>query len=150
VSSTRVREAISAGKLDAASQMLGRAYSIRGRVVEGDKLGRTLGFPTANLDVSGLVLPPNGVYAVHAETESKSHRAVLNIGRRPTMRDAAAPLHVEAHLLQYNGDLYGRELEVTFVEKLREEQKFKSPDELRQQISRDISAAERIFSGGNG
>ncbi len=146
VSSTRIREAISAGELDAASQMLGRTYSIRGRVVEGNKLGRTLGFPTANIDTTGLVLPPNGVYAVHAETAGANHRAVLNIGHRPTMTNPGAPVRVEAHLLQFQGDLYGQDLEVTFVEKLREEKKFSSAEELRQQISEDVRQAAQLFS----
>ena len=99
VSSTRIREAIRAGELDAASQMLGRAYSLAGRVVRGDQLGRQLGFPTANLDVTGLMLPPNGVYAVHASVARKSFRAVLNIGHRPTVGQPAPQLRVEVHLL---------------------------------------------------
>ena len=86
VSSTRIREAIRAGNLDAASQMLGRAYAFAGRVVRGDRLGRKLGFPTANLDPAGLVLPPNGVYAGLAKTQGKNRdRAALNIGFRPTL-----------------------------------------------------------------
>ena len=99
VSSTRIRESILAGDLDAASQMMGRAYSLAGRVVSGDRLGRQLGFPTANLDVTGLVLPPNGVYAVHADAGGKTHRAVLNIGHRPTLQNPNPQLRVEAHLL---------------------------------------------------
>jgi riboflavin kinase/FMN adenylyltransferase len=147
VSSTRIREVIAGGNLDAASQMLGRAYSIRGRVVEGDKLGSTLGFPTANIDVTGLALPPNGVYAAHAEVGSVTRRAVLNIGTRPTVSDSKAMLRVEVHLLQFTGDLYGQDLEVTFVEKLREEKKFNSVEELRQQIALDAKQAARILSG---
>ncbi|HZQ46610.1 MAG TPA: bifunctional riboflavin kinase/FMN adenylyltransferase, partial [Verrucomicrobiae bacterium] len=80
VSSTRIRETIKAGDLDSASQMLGRPYSLAGQVVRGDQLGQQLGFPTANLDVTGLVLPPNGVYAVHAQVKGRTHRAVVNIG----------------------------------------------------------------------
>lgn len=145
VSSTRIREAIRAGNLDAASQMLGRAYALAGNVVPGDQLGRTLGFPTANLDVSGLALPPAGVYAAHATGQGRAHRAAVNIGHRPTLARGEPRLHVEAHLLDFAGDLYGQEIEISFVEKLREEQKFASPDLLREQIGRDISAAQRIF-----
>jgi riboflavin kinase/FMN adenylyltransferase len=140
VSSTRIREAIRTGDLDAASQMLGRPYAICGRVLEGDKIGRQLGFPTANLDVTGLVLPPNGVYAASTHWQGHFYRAALNIGVRPTVASAQPELRVEAHLLDFSGDLYGTELEVEISAKLRAEQRFASPDELRQQIARDVAA----------
>ena len=143
VSSTRIRETIRAGKLDAASQMLGRPYSIAGRVIEGDKLGRHLGFPTANLDVTGLVLAPNGVYAGLTTVKKKSHRVALNIGFRPTMVSAKPELRVEAHLLDFSGRLYGTELEIEIGEKLRDERKFASPTELRAQIALDIAAVRK-------
>jgi riboflavin kinase / FMN adenylyltransferase len=145
VSSTRIRETIRVGDLDGASQMLGRAYSLAGTVVRGDGLGHQLGFPTANLDTAGLALPPNGVYAVHAEVRGKRQRAVLNIGQRPTLQSAAPQLRVEAHLMDFTGELYGQELEVTFVEKLRPEKKFPSLADLRAQIARDILAAQLRF-----
>ena len=145
VSSTRIRDAIRAGDLDAASQMLGRAYSLSGKVIEGDKLGHKLGFPTANLDATGLVLPPSGVYAIHANVDGKTFRSVLNIGYRPTLREPNPTLHVEAHLLDFNGDLYGKEMEITFVEKLRDEQKFSSMEELKKQITSDVAKAKRKF-----
>lgn len=145
VSSTRIREAIRAGDLDAASQMLGRAYSIAGPVIEGDRLGRKLGFPTANIDPTGLALPPGGVYAIHAVVRGKTHRAVLNIGTRPTLGNPNPPLRVEAHLLDFNGELYGEELEIVFAEKLRDEKKFPSVDELKAQIARDIERAKSVF-----
>ena len=141
ISSTRIREAIRAGQLDTASRMLGRPCSLAGPVVRGDQIGRQLGFPTANLDVSGLVLPPNGVYAVHARIEDREHPAVLNIGLRPTLRDAALQLRVETHLLDFEGDLYGAELELSFVARLRDEQKFPSLQALKEQIARDVQAA---------
>ena len=139
VSSTRIREAIRAGKLDGASQMLGRPYVIAGRVVEGDKLGRQLGFPTANLDVAGLVLPPNGVYTGFTKVKGQFYRVALNIGFRPTMASAKPDLRVEAHLLDFSGRLYGMELEIQIGEKLRDEKKFASPAELQAQIIRDIA-----------
>jgi len=138
--------------------MLGRAYSIAGTVVRGDGVGRQLGFPTANLDVTGLGLPPHGVYAVHAEinlaqgagrraqgSERSPVRAVLNIGLRPTLQKPAPQRRVEAHLLDFEGDLYGQELEIIFGEKLRDEKKFGSLEELREQIGRDVQDARGRF-----
>lgn len=145
VSSTRVRERVLAGDLDAASQMLGRTYSLAGTVTRGDGLGQKLGFPTANVDTTGLALPPRGVYAVRAIVGGVSHRAVLNLGIRPTLQNPNPQLRVEAHLLDFQGDLYGQELELVFVEKLREEMKFDSLDELRAQIGRDILEAQSKF-----
>ncbi|HET7625524.1 MAG TPA: bifunctional riboflavin kinase/FAD synthetase [Verrucomicrobiae bacterium] len=141
ISSTRVREAIQNGNFDLAGQMLGRAYSLTGVVVPGDRLGHQLGFPTANLDASELVLPPAGVYAARVIENGKSHQAVLNIGFRPTIQNPTPSLRVEIHLLDFAGELYGRELEVFFRGKLREEKKFASLAELKEQIARDISNA---------
>jgi len=140
VSSTRIREMIRAGDLDAASQMLGRPYAICGRVVEGDKLGRQLGFPTANLETTGLVLPPHGVYSAVTKLQDQFYRAALNIGVRPTVASATPQLRVEAHLLNFNGQLYGQELELELGAKLRDERRFGSPTELREQITRDVAA----------
>ena len=145
VSSTRIREAIGHGDLDAASQMLGRAYAIAGMILRGDRLGHELGFPTANLDITGLMLPPNGVYAAHAATGKDTWRAVLNIGVRPTLQSDRPQRRFEVHLLGFEGDLYGKELEVTFLEKLREERKFASLDELKAQIAKDVTEAQRRF-----
>lgn len=145
VSSTRIRELIRNGQFDPASQMLGRPYALCGTVMTGDGLGRKLGFPTANLDVSGLVLPPNGVYAVHAHYAGKTYRAVLNIGHRPSIPNATPTLRVEAHLLDFKADLYNAELELTFAGKLRDEQKFPSLDALKAQITRDIKHAKGLF-----
>jgi len=145
VSSTRIREAIRAGDFDAASQMLGRAYSIAGKVIHGDQLGHKLGFPTANLDTLGMLLPPNGVYAAHARLGSQTHRAVLNLGVRPTIQNPTPTPRVEVHLLDFNGDLYGQEMEITFATRLRAEQKFPSVDALRTQIQKDADAARAAF-----
>jgi len=158
VSSTRIREAIRVGQLDSAGQMLGRAYSISGRVIRGDGLGRQLGFPTANIDTAGLVLPPTGVYAAHLHliqpseagrersSSPRTYRGALNIGFRPTLGSPTAHLRVEAHLLDFTSDLYGEELEITFVEKVRDEQKFTSLDKLKQQIARDITIIQKKLS----
>ncbi|HKI68393.1 MAG TPA: bifunctional riboflavin kinase/FAD synthetase [Verrucomicrobiae bacterium] len=145
VSSTRIREAVRTGNLDAASQMLGRAYSLAGQVVKGDRLGHELGFPTANLDAAGLVLPPVGVYAVHATVCGQTHRAILNIGRRPTLESPNPQLRVEAHLLNFQGELYGEEMEIALVAKLRDEKRFASLAELKAQIARDLLDAGSRF-----
>jgi riboflavin kinase/FMN adenylyltransferase len=145
VSSTRIRETIRTGDLDAASQMLGRAYSLAGKITRGDQLGQKLGFPTANIDTSGLVLPPNGVYMVHANVQGKMHRAVVNIGLRPTLQNPVPQIRVEVHILDFQGDVYDQEMEITFLEKLRDEQKFPSLDALKEQIAKDIIEARRRF-----
>ena len=140
MSSTRIREIIRAGNLDAVSQMLGRPYAISGRVIEGKHLGQQLGFPTANLDVAGLTLPPNGVYAGLANIKGKAYRAALNIGFRPTVDSESQLVYVEAYILNFSGNLYDEELEIEIGDKLREEKKFASTAELREQIARDIVA----------
>lgn len=138
VSSTRIREAISAGDLEAARQMLGRPYALCGRVVEGDRLGRQLGFPTANLEMDGRVLPPHGVYSAATTLDGRRYPVALNIGLRPTVTASPPALRIEAHLLDFDGSLYGQELEVELGVKLRAERRFDSPAELREQIARDI------------
>jgi riboflavin kinase/FMN adenylyltransferase len=145
VSSTRIRDTIRTGDFDAASQMLGRAYSIAGPVIRGDQLGHKLGFPTANLDTTGMLLPPHGVYAAHARVGDKTHRAVLNIGLRPTIQNSTPAQRIEVHLLDFAGEIYGQELEIEFVEKLRDEKKFPSVEALRAQIQQDVSDARAAF-----
>jgi riboflavin kinase / FMN adenylyltransferase len=150
VSSTRIREAIRAGNLDLAGQMLGREYSLAGPVTKGDGIGRKMGIPTANLNVTGLVVPPTGVYAVHCSIDGlPQQRGVVNIGVRPTLQNPAPALRVEAHLLDFDADLYGKELELSFVQRLRDEQKFPSLDSLRTAIAGDISQARELFHKSN-
>jgi len=144
VSSTRIREAVRAGDLDAAGQMLGRPYAICGKVIQGDGIGRQLGFPTANLNAADLVLPPKGVYAARTTFEGRSYRVALNIGVRPTVA-TGLHLRVEAHLLDFHGELCGVELELQIGDRLRAEQTFASPAALREQIARDVT---RVRSQG--
>ena len=139
ISSTRIREAIASGDLATARRCLGRFPGALGEVVHGDARGRTLGFPTANIAVQPGALPPTGVYAVEAVIDGETFAAVANLGCRPTF-DGSSP-SLEVHLLDFDSDLYGRELEVTFRQMLREERKFSGPDELREQIERDVAAA---------
>lgn len=147
VSSTRIREAVRAGDFDAAGQMLGRPYALGGRVVRGDQLGRKLGFPTANLEVAGRVLPPNGVYVAQATASGGAWSAVMNIGVRPTVAGEAEP-RVEAHLLDFEGDLYGQELELIPGGRLRDERKFPTLGALAEQIRLDIAAARQSIGKG--
>jgi riboflavin kinase/FMN adenylyltransferase len=142
VSSTRIREAIGAGDFASASRLLGRTYTLCGAVVAGARLGRKLGFPTANLDSTGILVPPAGVYAAEAHWSNLQRRAAVNIGHRPTVYSAAGGLTVEAHLLDFDGDLYGQEIELTFLKKLRDEQKFPSAAALQEQIAKDVAAAK--------
>ena len=145
VSSTRIREKVRTGDFDSASQMLGRAYSVAGVVVKGDGRGRELGFPTANLEVTGLVLPPNGVYCAQASVAGQMHHAVLNLGHRPTVQEPVPQVHFEVHLLDFDRELYGEEIEVRCGKKLRDEKKFPSIEALREQIVRDVTEARAHF-----
>lgn len=140
VSSTRIRETIRAGDFFAAQSMLGRPYALCGAVIEGQRLGQKLGFPTANVDTTGLVVPPNGVYVAEIHIDGKQHHAAVNIGHRPTVQSADPQLHVEAHILDFSGNLYGRTVELVFVKKLRDEKKFSNVDALREQIGKDVEA----------
>jgi len=139
VSSTRIRQAIRDGNMEAAARMLGRRHSVVGQVVEGRKLGRTLGFPTANLLIGEEQMPPDGVWTVRVKAKGRWHPGVANLGRNPTVGGETRTL--EAHLLNFSGDLYGQTIEVEFGEKLRDERKFESLDELRRQIQRDVERA---------
>ena len=139
ISSTRIRAAIASGDLADARRCLGRFPGALGEVVHGDARGRTLGFPTANVALQGGALPPTGVYAVEAVVDGETYAAVANLGTRPTFADGEPSL--EVHLLDFDRDLYGRELEVTFRQLLREERRFDGPDELKAQIARDVQAA---------
>jgi riboflavin kinase/FMN adenylyltransferase len=145
IRSTRIRELIVAGELAEVARMLNRPYSILGKVLRGDGLGGQLGYPTANLDVTNLVLPPLGVYTAQALIGIQSHRAILNLGRRPTLNQPAPQVLCEVHLLDFQGDLYDQSIEVHFGTRLREERKFPSLDALREQIQRDVAAAREIL-----
>lgn len=141
-SSTRVRDAIASGDLAEATLVLGRPHSLSGKVEEGDRLGRTIGFPTANLGGVAELLPPHGVYAIRAA----DHGGVMNIGVRPTV--GGSTLRIEAHLLDFDGDLYGLPLRVELVGRIRGEQKFAGLDALKAQIAKDVEAARAMLSAG--
>jgi riboflavin kinase/FMN adenylyltransferase len=127
--------------------MLGRSWSVEGVVETGQKLGRTIGFPTANLTLGEVIEPKSGVYAVVARTSSGAYPGVANFGRRPTV-GSLSPL-LESHLFDFSSDLYGRLLEVFFVEFIRDERKFDGLDALKAQIAADCEAARRIHARAN-
>jgi riboflavin kinase/FMN adenylyltransferase len=140
VSSSGIRRLVAQGEVAAARRLLGLEHRIRGTVVGGDQRGRTIGFPTANLDSDAQLLPRHGVYAVRARANGGLwHPGVANLGERPTF-DGRRFL-IEVHLLDFSGDLYGSELEVGFVARLRDEQRFDGPDALTAQIRADVVAA---------
>lgn len=146
ISSTRIREAIQLGRFAEASQMLGRPYTLHGLVLRGDQIGRTLGFPTANVDADGLVTPPGGVYAAWAWLANRKYPAVVNYGHRPTLARSRPQRQMEAHLLDFSGDVYGREMGLEFLVKLREETRFASREQLQNQIATDIQSAQSHFA----
>lgn len=145
VSSTAVRAALAAGDLGLATRLLGRHYGMSGRVVEGRRLGRTLGFPTANLRPGRRVLPVTGVFAVVVKgVGERPWPAVANLGTRPTV-DGVEPL-LEAHLFDFSGELYGRRITVEFVARLRDELRFDDIPSLTAQMHRDAECARRILA----
>lgn len=164
VSSSRLRSLVREGELEAAHQCLDRPWSLWGEVVHGDHRGRTIGFPTANLAIKSEILPPFGVYAVRAReilldcpnihekkagyfeaTKGKWHPAVMNYGYRPTFKDESQAIP-EVHYLDFEGDLYGKLIEIQFFQRLRGEMCFSTPDALRNQISNDVEKARQLLS----
>jgi len=145
VSSTRIRQALQAANFDLATELLGRPFSITGRVIVGQQLGRQLGTPTANLELHRLSAPLSGVYAVDVIVAERHVKGVANIGTRPTVEDRSKAI-LEVHLLDFNQDIYGKVIEVFFLKKIREEKKFASLDLLKQHIHQDIQAVRDYFA----
>ncbi len=162
ISSTAVRQHVQSGNLDCAAAMLGRSFSILGTVEKGDGVGRQLGFPTANLNSHHEAFPPDGVYACRVKLVGQgsslsaspdlnklvacsTFNGVINLGRRPTFSERSHQRVLEVHLLDFNQDIYGQEIEVIFVSKLRNEQKFESVSALKTQIASDIVAARKLI-----
>jgi riboflavin kinase/FMN adenylyltransferase len=146
ISSTRIRDLVTAGAVGRATALLGRPHAVRGVVVEGDRRGRTIGFPTANLAVDPEVaLPANGVYAVRVDWLGDRFEGVSNVGVRPTF--GGLVVVVETHLLDFDGDLYGETLDVSFIERIRDEQRFDGVDALVGQIRRDVARARSLLVG---
>src|SRR6266581_6504056 len=143
VSSTTIRQAVEAGDLRKAAEMLGRAYTILGTVVRGDDLGKKIGFPTANLSAHNEQFPPNGVYFAEAMLDGVIYPGVLNLGYRPTVSSEKDRV-LEIHLFDFDRDIYGSDLEVRFVRYLRPEKKFESVDMLARQIALDVKQARDL------
>ena len=143
-SSSRIREYILEGRVGAARALLGRPFDLDGAVVKGDGRGRSIGWPTANVDSHGELLPASGVYAVRVRTRDGWHAGAANIGTKPTFGGSAVT--VEVHLLDWSGDLYAEEVRVEFLERLRAERRFASVSELTAQIQRDVEEARVVLA----
>lgn len=155
VNSTRIRSLLASGEVESVAKLLGRPFSLRSEVVEGDRRGRTIGFPTANLAPENEILPAAGVYAgdlriLDGGEAEKNERypAVVNVGQRPTFYENGRLL-AEAHLLDFEGDLYGRSVELCFRARLRSERKFPSIDALKKQIAADVVTAREVLARQN-
>ncbi len=148
ISSTRIRQCVRDGNLRSAAEMLGRAYSLFGKVVKGDQLGTEIGFPTANIDTQNELLPPNGVYAVKSEHEGRLLTGVANLGVRPTVSGENRRCF-EVHFFDFSDDLYDLELEVEIGMHIREEQKFSGLGELKSQIAKDCQSGQDLILAGN-
>jgi riboflavin kinase/FMN adenylyltransferase len=145
ISSTRIRELVMDGELSASQKMLGRHYQVRGTVVRGrNRGGKLLGFPTANINLQDALRPKNGVYAVTVECLNRLFKGVVNIGYSPTFEDHQ--FTVEVHLLDFDGDLYGKKIRVNFVQRIRDEKKFSGIEALANQIRKDIDEARELIS----
>ena len=144
ISSTRIRQLLKNGDVGDAAKFLGRPYALCGIVVKGDGRGRGLGFPTANIASRHAIIPSNGVYAVKLFVRDKYYNGVVNIGMRPTFD--ASSLAIEVHIFDFDEDIYGEEITVSFMRKIREEKKFGSAEALINQISADIEIAKEILS----
>lgn len=143
-SSSLIRAAIRAGRVEEAARYLGRPFRIPGRVVQGDQRGRKMGYPTANLEVwEELIHPARGVYAGRAFIDEKSYQAAINIGLRPTLTSDTETV-IEAHLLDFDGDLYGQELCLDLVTRLRDEEKFDNLDQLLAQLEQDVARTRQM------
>ncbi len=146
VSSSRIRELLIQGDIGEANRLLGREFTIEGRVIHGHHRGKKLGFPTANLKPEVKLRPPEGVYAVYCRVEDVIYPGVMNIGYNPTFKDRR--VSYEAHILDFNRDIYGRTIRVYLVEKLREEMTFSGVEELKKQILEDIRIARGKLASG--
>ncbi|HEY2568444.1 MAG TPA: bifunctional riboflavin kinase/FAD synthetase [Candidatus Udaeobacter sp.] len=144
VSSTAIRHAIKAGDLAKAAEMLGREYTILGTVAQGEHLGKKIGFPTANLSAHNEQFPPDGVYFAHATLDGIVHPGVVNLGYRPTVSSEKSERVLEIYLFDFDQEIYGKDIEVRFVQFLRPEQKFENLDMLTRQIELDVQQARKL------
>lgn len=149
VSSTLIRQMITAGQVHQAATLLGRPVTLKGRVIHGAKRGRLLGYPTINLGIaSGLAIPQNGVYAVELIIQDNQFNGIANVGTNPTFHDIGR--RIEVHILDFSGDLYGEAVTVRFLNHIRKEQTFSNSEELKSQIAKDIVAAQKYYQTSQG
>lgn len=147
VSSTYIRNLIINGKVEKVPEFLGRHYEVVGKVIHGEKRGRQIGFPTANIETDRYLLPATGVYAVCVSVSNQFYEAVCNVGYKPTFHgDNKTTLSVEAHLLDFTGTIYDQEVRIQWIERIRSEKKFSSIEQLIEQIHQDKEEAKRIFN----
>ncbi|GIW47434.1 MAG: riboflavin biosynthesis protein [Deltaproteobacteria bacterium] len=144
VSSTAIRSSIEEGLMRKCAKFLGYHFYIEGKVKEGEKRGRKIGFPTANLDTDWELFPKKGVYATLAHVEGKRFESITNVGIRPTFN--ANQLLIETHIFDFNGDIYGKQIKIEFIERLRDERKFESASALAAQIAKDVEKAKEVLS----
>lgn len=149
ISSTRIRHYLQDGEMESAAKLLGRAFVVPGIVVHGDKRGRTIGFPTANIQsMEGSFIPATGVYAVRILVQNKWYDGVCNVGYRPTFKNPDDPqLSIEVHILDFDKNIYGEEVQIGWYKRIRSEQKFNGIDELKAQIEKDKNEAVEYFRG---
>ncbi len=148
VSSTAIRQMILSGNVRDAKKLLGRFFEVSGTIIEGRRRGASLGFPTANLRVTSQASPRTGVYVVEAEIEGQTYGGAANLGYNPTFGDV--DLSLEVHLFDFNQDVYGKQISVRFLDRLRDEKRFSGPDELIEQIRKDVATARKILAETRG
>ncbi|MFZ9847309.1 MAG: bifunctional riboflavin kinase/FAD synthetase [Flavobacteriales bacterium] len=147
ISSTKIREAIERGEVRLANTYLGHPFSLRGKVVEGNKLGRTIGFPTANIQVDALykIIPAIGVYAVKVIVDSIEFLGMLNIGKKPTVQEEGN-ISIEVNVFDFSGDLYGKEIGILFHSRVRDERKFEGVEQLKEQLQKDKMNCKQLLA----
>jgi riboflavin kinase/FMN adenylyltransferase len=149
ISSTEIRKLVATGNVTEAAQLMGHPYSLHGPVAHGDKRGRTINVPTANIEYSSdKLIPANGIYACRAYLDGGEYQAAINIGVNPTFTPDKQIPNVEAHLLDFRREIYGEDVKLEFVARLRDELRFDSVDKLLEQIWRDIDETRRILNSG--
>lgn len=151
ISSTKIRNALAAGNVKSANRLLGYPYSVTSKVVKGNEIGRTIGFPTANLELAKeyMLFGRGGVFAAFVEYEGRTYKAMANIGHRPTIGDRAeGDMLIEVNLFDFDGDLYGKEITVRFIDRIRDEIKFGSLQELKAQLEQDREKAYALMQEG--
>jgi riboflavin kinase / FMN adenylyltransferase len=150
VSSSAIRNALATGNISLANELLSYPYTLQGTIVEGLQIGRSIGYPTANVkpDDPAKLIPANGVYAVRARVGAETYNGMMNIGFRPTISQDHESRTLEVHIIGFSGNAYDRKVKISFIERIREERKFETIDLLREQLEKDRSTAIRILSGG--